>query len=138
MNNALLKSMAVTSLVLFTASAPSAYAQCAAPKNVSGVWKANDEGTYRLHAIGNQIWWVGASKDDGASWTNVFKGTRTGNIIEGEWADVRGKPWGHGTLKLRIAGTTFMEKIGATGSNFGGVRWGRGGCNDVAGGPGRD
>lgn len=75
------------------------------------------------------------SGDDGRSWTNVFKGTRNGNIIDGEWADVRGKAWGHGTLRLQISGTTFMEKIGGTGSGFGGSRWGRGGCNDTQGVP---
>ncbi|MEO6798725.1 MAG: hypothetical protein ABI178_02125 [Rhodanobacter sp.] len=122
-------------LVLFAAFAAPVRAQCAAPKNVSGRWTANDGGTYHLHAIGSAIWWVGVSSDDGRSWTNVFKGTRNGNNIEGEWADVRGSAWGHGTLTLRISGTTFMEKTGGTGSGFGGKRWGRGGCNDTQGGP---
>jgi hypothetical protein len=64
-----LASIALTALVLLTASATRAYAQCAAPKNVSGLWKANDGGTYYLHAIGNTLWWVGLSGDDGRSWT---------------------------------------------------------------------
>jgi len=120
----------------FLALAAPVHAQCVAPKNVSGAWTANDGGTYRLHVVGDTIWWVGMSSDDGRSWTNVFKGTRSGDIIDGEWADVRGKPWGHGTLKLRISGTTFMERIGGSGSGFGGSRWGRGGCNDTQGSPG--
>jgi hypothetical protein len=136
MKNFVPTSIALAGLVLLAASAAPIHAQCAAPKYVSGVWKANDGGTYHLHAIGSTIWWVGMSVDDGRSWTNVFKGTRNGNIIDGEWADVRGQAWGHGTLKLRISGTTFMEKIDGTGSGFGGIRWGRGGCNDTQGNPG--
>lgn len=135
MTNLVPTSIALTGLVLLAASATPVHAQCAAPKYVSGVWKANDGGTYRLHTINNTIWWVGMSGDGGRSWTNVFKGTRNGNIIDGEWADVRGQPWGHGTLKLQISGTSFMEKIGGTGSGFGGSRWGRGGCNDTQGNP---
>jgi len=130
------KSLALTGLLLLAASAVPAHAQCAAPKSVSGVWKANDKGAYRLHAVGNTIWWVGISGDNGRSWMNVFKGTRNGNIIDGEWADVGGKTWGHGTLKLRISNTTFIEKVGGTGSEFGGSRWSHGGgCNDTQGQP---
>jgi hypothetical protein len=124
-------------LVGLAAPVATAYAQCAAPKYVSGMWKANDGGTYHLHVIDNNVWWVGMSGDDGRSWTHVFKGTRNGNTIAGEWADVRGKPWGHGTLQLRISGTTFMEKTGGTGSGFGGSRWGRGGCDDTQAIPAR-
>lgn len=127
--------IALTSLIAIAAITAPAHAQCVAPASMAGVWKANDGGTYRLHVIGNTIWWMGMSSDDGHSWTNVFKGTRNGNIVDGEWADVRGKVGGHGTLKLRISDTTFMQKIGGTGSGFGGSRWGRGGCNDTRGVP---
>ena len=123
--------IALAAFALLAAAAAPVGAQCVAPKNVSGAWKANDGGTYHLHVVGSTIWWLGTSADDGRSWTNVFKGTRNGNVIDGEWADVRGQAWGHGTLKLRISGTTFMEKVGGTGSGFGGSRWGRGGCNDT-------
>lgn len=129
-------SIALTGLLLLSVPAASTYAQCVAPKNVSGMWKGNDGGTYHLHVVGNTIWWMGMSADEGRSWTNVFKGTRNGDIIDGEWADVRGRPWGHGTMRLRISGTTFMERLENTGSGFGGSRWGRGGCNDTEGNPG--
>lgn len=123
--------MAWAGAVLLAAFAAPAHALCEAPRHVSGVWKANDGGTYRVHVIDDTVWWVGMSGDEGRTWMNVFKGTRTGNVIEGEWADVRGKAWGFGTLKLRISGTTFMEKVGGSGSGFGGRRWGRGGCSDT-------
>jgi len=125
------KGIAMAGVALLVAAGAPVHALCAAPKNVSGDWKANDGGTYSLHVIDNTIWWVGMSSDNGRSWTNVFKGIRNGNNIDGEWADVRGRAWGHGTLKLRISGTTSMERIGGSGSGFGGSRWGRGGCNDT-------
>lgn len=131
MTNLVPKSIALAGLVLLAASAAPVHAQCEAPKYFSGDWEANDGGTYHIRNIGSTIWWVGMSGDDGRSWTNVFKGTLNGNIIDGEWADVRGKSWGKGTLKLRISGTSYMEKIRGTGSGFGGSRWGRGGCNDT-------
>ena len=131
MTNLVSTSVALMGLVLLAVSAGPAQAQCTSPTSVNGIWKANDGGTYRVHAFGNSFWWAGMSGDDGRTWMNVFKGTRTGNIIDGEWADVRGKSWGHGTLKLQISDTTLMVKIGGTGSGFGGSRWGRGGCPDT-------
>jgi hypothetical protein len=125
------RGIAAAAITLLVASGSSVHALCAAPKNVSGTWTSNDGGTYRLHVVGDTVWWVGMSGDGGSTWTNAFKGIRSGNIIDGEWADVRGAAWGHGTMKLRISGTTSMERIGGTGSGFGGSRWGRGGCNDT-------
>lgn len=130
MKNFVPTSIVLTGLVLLAASALPVHAICDAPKYVSGDWTANDGGTYRLRVVGSTIWWVGMSSDNGQFWTNVFRGTRNGNIIDGEWADVRGQR-GYGTLKLRISGTTVMEKIGGTGSGFGGSRWGRGPCPDT-------
>lgn len=114
---------------LFVTSGP-VHALCAAPKNVSGLWSSNDGGTYHVRKIGNTLWWLGMSSDNGQSWSNVFRGTISGDIIDGEWADVRGRIWGKGTLRLQISGTTLIRKIGSSGSGFGGSTWGRP-CNDV-------
>lgn len=135
MANRLSLHLALTGLVALAATTSPVHAQCLAPSSIDGVWKANDGGTYRLRVMGSTIWWTGMSGDDGRTWTNVFRGTRNGNIVDGEWVDVRGKFGGRGTLKLRMSGTTFMEKIGSTGSGFGGSRWGRGGCDDTHGVP---
>ncbi|MEA3062560.1 MAG: hypothetical protein QOJ94_2341 [Sphingomonadales bacterium] len=116
------------------AASTSVEAQCVAPPTIAGVWHANDGGTYRLRINGNEVWWIGMSGDNGRSWTNVFRGTRTGNVIQGDWADIVGHS-GRGTLTLRVSGTAFMERTGATGSGFGGQRWGRP-CNDTEGHPG--
>ncbi|MBQ1498955.1 MAG: hypothetical protein IIZ38_11635 [Sphingomonas sp.] len=134
MKGLLIKSIALASTSMMAASLSPAHAQCIAPATINGIWKANDGGTYRLRAVGTTIWWVGMSADNGKSWTHAFKGTRSGNLINGSWADVRGNIGGAGTLKLQISGTTFMKKLSGTGSGFGGSSWSRP-CNDVQGNP---
>lgn len=56
--------------------------------NLTGVWHANDSGTYYLHQTGNTLWWLGMSRDQGRTFANVFYGTIVGNVIEGDWVDV--------------------------------------------------
>jgi hypothetical protein len=57
--------------------------------NVTGVWHANDVGTYYMRQLdGNTLWWLGLSRDQGRSFANVFHGTIQGNTIRGEWADI--------------------------------------------------
>lgn len=56
--------------------------------NLTGVWNGNDGGTYYLRQAGSAVWWVGVSADGGQRFTNVFRGTRVGERIEGEWVDV--------------------------------------------------
>jgi hypothetical protein len=128
----LVGSIAIAILGLsWTVGSANVHAQCAAPPSLDGLWHANDGGTYQVRIAGTDVWWVGMSADNGRTWTNVFKGSLKGNIITGQWADVVGRNRGSGTLTLRFNGTAFMERIGATGSGFGGLRWGRGGCNDT-------
>ena len=91
-------------LVVLAASSP-ASALCVAPKKLSNMYKANDGGTYFVRRVGNDVYWVGESADDGRTWTNVFKGTLNGNTFSGGWADVAGNIGGSGTLTLRILGS---------------------------------
>ena len=121
--------------VLVFAALPSlSYAMCAAPTDLNGVWKANDGGLYYVRQVGTDIWWVGMSADEGRSWTNVFRGTKNGATVVGEWADVpRGGANANGMLKLTvqenngtIAGFTRTEVTGG----FGGSAWSLN-CNDV-------
>jgi hypothetical protein len=99
------------------------------PFSLTGVWQANDGGTYYLRHIGyNTLWWNGMSGgNDGRSFNNVFKGTitwGTTNTVNGEWADVpRGTIMGYGTLNLKITSPTTLQKVSQFGSNFGGVTW---------------
>ena len=106
----------------------SARAQCAAPSSVNGRWVGSDNAVYFIRQAGNDFFWLGMSRDDGRSFTNVFHGTRQGNLVSGSWGDVRGASHNAGTVSFRISGTAFMEK---TGGNFPVQRSGRGGCNDT-------
>ena len=40
--------------LLFVLPAPS-YAICAAPRDMNGVWRANDGGTYYVRQLGNEV-----------------------------------------------------------------------------------
>jgi hypothetical protein len=82
---ALIPSAAVTRRIMYTctlaalaalmfATAPSAL--CIARRDMNGEWKADDRGTYYVRQIGNAVWWVGMSPDEGRTWMNVFKGVR--------------------------------------------------------------
>jgi hypothetical protein len=43
--------------------------------NLTGAWAANDGGTYYVRQIGNTVWWLGLSADEGQTFANVFQGT---------------------------------------------------------------
>jgi hypothetical protein len=71
--------------------------------------------------------WTGMSANDGRSWTNAFAGKIAGDTISGTWVDVpRGKFAEAGTLTLKVSQVgpkIVMQKIGSTGSGFGGTSW---------------
>ncbi|MBS2965829.1 hypothetical protein KGA66_22450 [Actinocrinis puniceicyclus] len=58
----------------------------------TGVWCADDGGTYYLRQIGDVLWWLGMSHDQGRSFTSVFSGVLvpdgTGTVVHGELVDV--------------------------------------------------
>ena len=114
------------------------HAQCVAPKDMNGVWKSNDGGTYYVKQTGNNIWWVGMSPDGGKSFTNVFKGVRNGAIVTGTWSDVpHGKTRSGGILNLHVDGTNGVLGFSRreVSGGFGGSRWFQP-CNDTAQNPG--
>ncbi len=47
------------------------------PPNIdlTGSWAASDVGTYYVRQIGDAIWWLGLSSDQGLTFANVFHGT---------------------------------------------------------------
>ncbi len=120
-------SLAALSLTLL-AHSPAGAATCKAQPALTGTFKANDGGTYRIRSAGNAVWWQGKSKDDGASWTNLFKGSRSGNVVTGQWVDLNDGASGTGTLTLKVTGNFQLQRIGTTGSGFGGTIWLRPGC----------
>ena len=114
--------------VLFVLALPAAAnAQCTSRPSMTGEWKSNDGGTYLVRQRGQNVWWVGTSGDGGRTFINVFKGTRNGSVVTGEWSDVRGR--GQGTLQLSVEGQSgtsrafAFNKTGETGTGFGGRRW---------------
>ncbi|HBH86371.1 MAG TPA: hypothetical protein DDY17_02060 [Syntrophaceae bacterium] len=98
-------------------------------QNLTGTWSCNDGGTYYLHQRGNELWWLGESRDKGATWTNVFQGQIAGTQIKGNWADVpQGRIMGSGQMVLQIIKTApfspevRLKAITKTGG-FGGSEW---------------
>jgi hypothetical protein len=109
-----------------------AQAQCAATKNLHGVWKGNDDGKYSIRVNGADVWWIG----DGPGFKNVFKGVRKGRIVTGEWVDVvrsAGQSFNSGRLELELLGEgefiTAIRKKSSGGDGFGASQWTRP-CND--------
>ncbi|MEA2876638.1 MAG: hypothetical protein QOF14_1834 [Hyphomicrobiales bacterium] len=130
---------------------PKGHAQCLAPPTMGGVWIGNDGGTYRINDIRRfaslhppaprDVWWVGSSADNGKTFVNVFRGVRRGNVVTGDWSDVRGP--GSGTLELFLefnpsgpakGRLAAIRKTGGSGSIFGGSEW-RPACDDTTSTP---
>ncbi len=94
--------------------------------NLTGVWNGNDGATYYLRQAGVVLWWVGMSAGGGQAFTNVYRGTRQGDTVTGEWADVPlGGTSGAGNLVLRIETGDRLTRTSQTGGFVGSV-WTRG------------
>ena len=79
--------------------------------NLTGLWSANDGGTYYLKQEGAALWWAGLSNDglqNGLRFSNVFLGVVSEGefgpeSIDGRWVGVpRGTLMGTGALQLAI------------------------------------
>lgn len=94
----------------------------ASAQDLTGVWAADDGGTYFIRQIGSEVWWFG---DGGASFANVAHGRLDDNRIRLEWADVpRGSTRSQGDLVLVMEGPYRLVARRATGG-FGGRVWTR-------------
>lgn len=115
----------IFSITLFTYMyIPNADAQCVfSPNDLTGKWKANDGGTYYIKHDKNNVWWYGTnSLVENRGFTNVFKGLKIANDINGEWVDV---PFGAhsniGILSLEV--DTSGWKLRQNGGGFGATYW---------------
>jgi len=127
-----------TALAVLLALPVAVHASCGPPETMKGIWDGSDGGIYRV--IDNlkrltlrpprprDIWWVGTSRDGGQTFINVFKGVRRGNIVTGEWSDVRGN--GGGTMELSVDIASSGQHVGRVvgfrkirGEGFGGNTW---------------
>jgi hypothetical protein len=95
-------------------------------EDLTGPWGGNDGGVYYVRQIGNAVWWMGLDGADGKNFSNVFHGTRVGNLITGEWSDVpRGGAASSGSLAIEVVQTprgVALRKREGTGG-FGGTTW---------------
>jgi hypothetical protein len=125
-NHFVIKLLLVTVLpVLIMFGLVSAVKYAVAAPDLTGIYKANDGGTYYVRQLGNTVFWLGMSSDDGGTWTNVFKGIITGNKINGNWADVpRGQVHSGGVMNLLILSPNSFKVLSQTGG-FGGSLWNR-------------
>lgn len=90
-------------------------------RDLTGFYKANDNGYYYLRQVGDIVYWFGEHPNGG--WANVFKGKLTGNTLKGQFYDVpKAGAKGYGSLNLSVsADGKSLQKIG--GSGFGGSVW---------------
>jgi hypothetical protein len=83
-----------------------------AQTNLTGTWIADDFGIYYVRQIGSDVWWAGFSSESpygradlhrGLVFTNVFRGTLTGNTLAGSYVDVpKGQMLTSGPLTLTV------------------------------------
>jgi hypothetical protein len=105
----------VSCLLSLTALNGNAQASCEARRSLNGLYQSNDRGTYHVRQIGNDVWWVGMSPDNGNTWMNVFHGQINGRRVAGGWVDVpRGKngaPRNAGRLTLELDSYDRFRKV---------------------------
>lgn len=94
--------------------------------NVTGKWKANDNGNYYVAQYGNHVFWFGERNFTSGKpgFANVAYGKRSGNTFKVEWADVpKCNLKGKGNLTLQMVNADQFKK--AAGGGFGGSIWKR-------------
>jgi hypothetical protein len=106
---------------------------------LTGVWSADDAGTYYVRQVGNTVWWLGLSPDESYAYSNqpqtfanVFQGTIQNGQVIGNWADIPlGATNGAGPMQLNLTGgsdvaggpeSTGMMRFG-DGGTFSGSSW---------------
>jgi hypothetical protein len=91
--------------------------------NLTGVWAANDGGTYTIKQTGSEIAWEGVSRDGGRKWSHTFNGVIRNNTIVGRYFDhPPGRIRNAGELTLRIVDANRFEILVPSG-HFGGSVW---------------
>eukprot|EP00930_Biecheleria_cincta_P084728 TRINITY_DN74177_c0_g1_i1.p1 TRINITY_DN74177_c0_g1~~TRINITY_DN74177_c0_g1_i1.p1 ORF type:complete len:431 (-),score=50.13 TRINITY_DN74177_c0_g1_i1:49-1341(-) len=110
-------------------------ASCYEPLN--GVWEATEGitggGHYFITEKDSRVHWLGVGRD--GSWVHVFCGTRTGDMITGEFSDIpKGRRIFHGSISIQV-GANKMALTAVHRGRFGTKAWQRaraGSCLDAA------
>ena len=121
--------LAIATLLLAPILPFEANAQCSPRNKITGTWRSDDQGTYIVRRIDNNvIWWMGQSADDGKTWANMFRGMFDGKkTIRGSWVDIKG--WrnpqdGQGTLVLRARRYNYVsQRLQKSGRHRDTVQW---------------
>jgi hypothetical protein len=93
--------------------------------DLTGVWNCDDGGKYYVRQLGTSVWWFGELDPNAPNWSNVMRGTISGNKINAEWTDVpKGSVMQYGNLVLQIASNNKLVAISKTGG-FAGSVWTR-------------
>jgi hypothetical protein len=96
-----------------------AYAQ-----DLTGVWQANDGGTYYIHQRDDEVWWYGEHRPDNPAWSNVARGEYIGNQLHLDWVDVpKGRTRSSGKLILEIQDRGKRLQALKKSGGFGGSVW---------------
>jgi len=91
--------------------------------DLTGIWSANDGGTYTIRQSGTQVTWEGASRDNGMTWSHTFNGVIHDDVIVGKFFDhPPGRIRNSGELTIRIVDANRLNMIVA-GGHFGGSVW---------------
>ena len=82
------------------------------PIDLTGTWAGDDAGVYYLRQLGDEVWWLGMSGlggplvARGLDFTNVYRGTLSGDTITGTYADVpQGKILDQGPVVMKLTPT---------------------------------
>jgi len=93
--------------------------------DLTGVWNCDDGGMYYVRQLGTTVWWYGEHDPNAPDWSNVMRGTISGNTINADWTDVpKGSIMQYGNLVLQIASNNKLVALSKTGG-FGGSVWTR-------------
>ncbi len=93
--------------------------------DLTGVWNCDDGGIYYVRQLGATVWWYGELDPNTPNWSNVMKGSISGNMINADWSDVpKGSVMQNGNLVLQIASNNKLVAISKTGG-FAGSVWTR-------------
>jgi hypothetical protein len=93
--------------------------------DLTGVWNCDDGGIYYVRQLGATVWWYGELDPNTPNWSNVMKGSISGNMINADWSDVpKGSVMQNGNLVLQIVSNNNLVVISKSGG-FGGSVWTR-------------
>ena len=91
--------------------------------DLSGAWATSDGGTCYVRQLYDDVWFFWSRPYRDFAYSTVFRGTRNGNQVSGEWIDV---PYGDRTESGRLALTLDPGTLRFTpdrGSAFAGIVW---------------